>query len=31
MVEELRQKLGTEAIDWLLMDGAYVDGEWLAH
>ena len=31
MVEELRQKLGAEAIHWLLMDGAYVDGEWLAH
>jgi hypothetical protein len=31
MVEELRQKLGVKAIQWLLMDGAYVDGEWLAH
>lgn len=31
MVEELRQKVGAEAIRWLLMDGAYVDGAWLAH
>jgi hypothetical protein len=31
MVEELRQKAGAEAIRWLLMDGAYVDGAWLAH
>jgi hypothetical protein len=31
MVEELQQKMGAEAIRWLLMDGAYVDGAWLAH
>lgn len=31
MVEELREKVGAEAIRWLLMDGAYVDGAWLAH
>lgn len=30
MVEEVRQKLGADAIRWLLMDGAYVDGAWLA-
>jgi hypothetical protein len=30
MEEELRQKLGAESILWLLMDGAYVDGAWLA-
>lgn len=30
MVEEVRQKLGADAIHWLLMDGAYVDGAWLA-
>jgi hypothetical protein len=31
MVEEVQQKMGAEAIRWLLMDGAYVDGAWLAH
>jgi hypothetical protein len=31
MVEELQQKIGAEAIRWMLMDGAYVDGTWLAH
>jgi hypothetical protein len=31
MVQELQQKMGAEAIRWLLMDGAYVDGAWLAH
>ena len=31
MVEDLQQKAGAEAIRWLLMDGAYVDGAWLAH
>jgi hypothetical protein len=31
MVQELQQKIGAEAIRWLLMDGAYVDGAWLAH
>ena len=30
MVSTLREELGAEAIEWLLMDGAYVDGEWLA-
>ena len=30
MVEELRGVLGAEAIHWLLMDGAYIDGAWLA-
>jgi hypothetical protein len=31
MVEELQQKVGGKAIRWLLMDGAYVDGAWMAH
>jgi hypothetical protein len=30
MVQELRAALGAEQIEWLLMDGAYVDGAWLA-
>jgi hypothetical protein len=30
MVEHLRADLGPAAIRWLLMDGAYVDGAWLA-
>ena len=30
MVEQLRADLGPAAIRWLLMDGAYVDGAWLA-
>lgn len=30
MVDELLEDLGAEGIDWLLMDGAYVDGAWLA-
>jgi len=30
MVDELLEELGSEAIEWLLMDGAYVDGAWLA-
>ena len=30
MVDELLEDLGSEAIKWLLMDGAYVDGAWLA-
>lgn len=31
MVDELLGELGSGAIEWLLMDGAYVDGAWLAH
>jgi hypothetical protein len=31
MVKELQKQLGSEGIGWLLMDGAYVDGAWLAH
>jgi hypothetical protein len=31
MVDELLEELGSEAIEWLLMDGAYVDGAWLAN
>jgi len=30
MVDQLRADLGAAAIRWLLMDGAYVDGAWLA-
>lgn len=30
MVAQLRADLGAAAIRWLLMDGAYVDGAWLA-
>jgi hypothetical protein len=30
MVSRLRADLGPAAIRWLLMDGAYVDGAWLA-
>ena len=30
MVEQLRADLGPAAMRWLLMDGAYVDGAWLA-
>ena len=30
MVSRLRTDLGPAAIRWLLMDGAYVDGAWLA-
>jgi len=30
MVDELLEDLGAEGIDWLLMDGAYADGAWLA-
>lgn len=30
MVAELCEVLGPEGIEWLLMDGAYVDGAWLA-
>jgi len=30
MVERLRADLGPAAIRWLLMDGAYVDGAWIA-
>jgi hypothetical protein len=30
MVAQLRADLGPAAIRWLLMDGAYVDGAWLA-
>lgn len=30
MVEELMEVVGPEVIDWLLMDGAYIDGAWLA-
>jgi hypothetical protein len=30
MVAELQAELGPEAIKWLLLDGAYVDGAWLA-
>jgi hypothetical protein len=30
MVARLRADLGSAAIRWLLMDGAYVDGAWLA-
>ena len=30
LVEELRRALGGGGIRWLLMDGAYVDGAWLA-
>jgi len=30
MVDELLGELGSEAIEWLLMDGAYVDGAWIA-
>lgn len=30
MVAELQAELGAEHIEWLLMDGAYVDGAWLA-
>lgn len=30
MVAELQEELGAEGIDWLLLDGAYVDGAWLA-
>lgn len=30
MVEELIELAGPEIIQWLLMDGAYVDGAWLA-
>jgi hypothetical protein len=30
MVAELCAELGPEAIKWLLLDGAYIDGAWLA-
>jgi hypothetical protein len=30
MVAELQAELGAAGIDWLLVDGAYVDGAWLA-
>lgn len=30
MVDELIELVGVAGIDWLLMDGAYVDGRWLA-
>ena len=30
MVQELQAELGAEQIEWLLTDGAYVDGAWLA-
>jgi len=30
MVAQLEKRIGAEHIDWLLMDGAYVDGAWLA-
>lgn len=30
MVAELQKELGDAGIDWLLLDGAYVDGAWLA-
>lgn len=30
MVVQLRERIGAENIKWLLMDGAYVDGAWLA-
>jgi hypothetical protein len=30
MVAQLEEMIGAEQIDWLLMDGAYVDGAWLA-
>jgi hypothetical protein len=30
MVERLRADLGPASIRWLLMDGAYVDGAWMA-
>jgi len=30
MVAQLKEMIGAEGIDWLLMDGAYVDGTWLA-
>jgi hypothetical protein len=30
MVADLRQTVGAEGIEWLLLDGAYVDGAWLA-
>jgi hypothetical protein len=30
MVAQLKEMIGAEHIDWLLMDGAYVDGTWLA-
>ena len=31
MVAELQAELGSDVIEWLLLDGAYVDGAWLAH
>jgi len=30
MVAQLEERIGAENIHWLLMDGAYVDGAWLA-
>jgi len=30
MVSDLVEAVGPEGVDWLLMDGAYVDGAWLA-
>jgi hypothetical protein len=30
MVAELIELVGPQGVDWLLMDGAYVDGAWLA-
>jgi hypothetical protein len=30
MVEHLLETVGAEGVNWLLMDGAYVDGAWLA-
>ena len=30
MVAQLKEMIGAEQIRWLLMDGAYVDGAWLA-
>jgi len=30
MVARLVEMIGAEQIDWLLMDGAYIDGAWLA-
>ena len=30
MVAQLKEMIGAENIRWLLMDGAYVDGAWLA-
>jgi hypothetical protein len=30
MVAQLQEMIGAENIGWLLMDGAYVDGAWLA-